>query len=77
MQKASLVTTEFVLLEVADALSAPTIRTQTVALIRVPAQPPVMLLSVWMLHRSLVAANTVYRFTKKHNNSQEDCNKQG
>lgn len=32
-QKAFLVTTEFVLLEVADALSAPTIRTRTVAFI--------------------------------------------
>lgn len=32
-QKAFLVTTEFVLLEVADALSAPTVRTQTIAFI--------------------------------------------
>lgn len=39
-QKAFLVTTEFVFLEVADALSAPAVRAQTIAFISLPPWIP-------------------------------------
>lgn len=52
-QEASLVTTEFVLLEVADALSAPHIRSRTVAFINGLRQQP--LLQIVPLREELLA----------------------
>jgi predicted nucleic acid-binding protein len=54
-QKAALVTTDFVLLELADALSNPPIRTQTIDFVDSLLQlPPLMALQIIPVERSLL-----------------------